>query len=325
MAEFKTTDPRDKIFSVYWLLKDKMVNFPEPDYSKTAAMVYVGATKSIIETLNSVNVLGCIYPSERRLDGLPFWVYDWTQPYTDHIISKPSELTPDINHSGIWDRAPTFEAEGKRIIIFGIEYDHCHLATIPPQLENADDSFNTFSKSIDFLHEWLYFCARHSNNKSITQAHDAISLLISRDESTLESARTNLLELLSLVLTSVRIDDADTSTANTIHRESAAKERIDHFYQENFRFAKLKADYLRQLIQLYHPFVTPSGRIGVAKGVAIRKDDIVVLFCRSSIPMIIRSCSEGYELVGMVLVEDLVDDEQAWLFDEGKLQEFILV
>lgn len=96
-------DPRDKIYAIFGMVKavqsmrpasDTVHNFiMDPDYTKPISYVYRTLTQQLIETTESLDVLGVCPQSTRG--GLPSWVTDWSvigsfaAPLTRDSLDRP--------------------------------------------------------------------------------------------------------------------------------------------------------------------------------------------------------------------------------------------
>ncbi|TGO58927.1 hypothetical protein BOTNAR_0172g00120 [Botryotinia narcissicola] len=69
------SDPRDRIYALLGLAEDQ--DSVSPDYTKPVQWVLQDAVQRLIEKERSLNII-CMLPKSRRMDGLPFWVPDFT-------------------------------------------------------------------------------------------------------------------------------------------------------------------------------------------------------------------------------------------------------
>lgn len=68
------TDPRDRIYSLYWMLDG--YEFPKPDYTRSEAQVFQDAMAAILRRGEDLNILFSIHP-KRKLGGSPSWVLNF--------------------------------------------------------------------------------------------------------------------------------------------------------------------------------------------------------------------------------------------------------
>jgi len=106
------TDPRDKIFALYWIFFAHSINLPPPDYSKSVEKVYTEIAAAIIKRKRSLLILSLVN-NNQRLPSLPSWVPDWSAP------SPASPLLPPEGARFFATREPQF-SEGDRLLhVFG--------------------------------------------------------------------------------------------------------------------------------------------------------------------------------------------------------------
>lgn len=72
----KSENPRDRIYALQGLMKDEMNPLLQPDYAKSVANVYANASRHIIFTEKSLDVI-CGHQLQDRLPELPSWVPDF--------------------------------------------------------------------------------------------------------------------------------------------------------------------------------------------------------------------------------------------------------
>jgi hypothetical protein len=70
------SEPRDKVFALYWITSITGIQLPEPDYAKPLDMVYMEVTKAIIEHDKTLTFLSLVN-SEAPDPGFPSWVPDF--------------------------------------------------------------------------------------------------------------------------------------------------------------------------------------------------------------------------------------------------------
>jgi hypothetical protein len=74
--DMDTKDDKDRIYSLYGILKHKGHSIPEPDYSKSVEDIFADATLACIQNDGCLDFLYLV-PSLDRLPGLGSWVVDW--------------------------------------------------------------------------------------------------------------------------------------------------------------------------------------------------------------------------------------------------------
>ncbi|KAI9855416.1 MAG: hypothetical protein M1813_009791 [Trichoglossum hirsutum] len=96
------TDPRDKVFALFNLIKDSSQRPFKVDYSMSVQTVFRRvATRSILEE-GSLSILSYV-TGKSRLPNIPSWVPDWTITSTTIVLpplsgSSPHLIPKDLNH-----------------------------------------------------------------------------------------------------------------------------------------------------------------------------------------------------------------------------------
>lgn len=104
----KSTDPRDKVFSVLGLV-DPAIYGVKPDYRNTLGQAYTTAARSVITKSQSLDILAAGQNPERQ-EGLPSWVpnlnSEWkarplkkTKRHSPDVLDQPDFFFPSDNHS----------------------------------------------------------------------------------------------------------------------------------------------------------------------------------------------------------------------------------
>jgi hypothetical protein len=125
----QSSEPRDKIYALYWICRDLFPKFPVPDYSKTVAQVYTEATTMAIMQDENLDIL-YMAPSQttvldtllfgQRPYGLPSWVPDFSQP-SDF---RYSTTNMDFEASGNSRPQYSFLCDGNVLRVSGIIVDN---------------------------------------------------------------------------------------------------------------------------------------------------------------------------------------------------------
>ncbi|KAK2768178.1 hypothetical protein FQN54_000030 [Arachnomyces sp. PD_36] len=109
---FQSSDPRDKIYSLYGLLNFAGNSKPTwvPDYSKSTAQCFAEATKAIIQQEGDMGILCALQDhSARTTPDLPSWVPDYALPYMNMMtryFDAAKGLPFTILPSEFWETLP---------------------------------------------------------------------------------------------------------------------------------------------------------------------------------------------------------------------------
>jgi hypothetical protein len=82
MLACDTTDPKDRVYSLYAILQKQGIVIPEPDYNKSLGQIYWETTATIIKHEESLDVLLLISGIGPGLPDVPSWVPDFREAYT---------------------------------------------------------------------------------------------------------------------------------------------------------------------------------------------------------------------------------------------------
>lgn len=97
----KSYDPRDKVYSLYWLIAENEIL--APDYNKSVAELFQNVVKVMIETSGTLEVLSHhnrpTQGETQGITGLPNWCPDWTIKRGKRILLWPNEYQAAGNHS----------------------------------------------------------------------------------------------------------------------------------------------------------------------------------------------------------------------------------
>ncbi|KAF2964103.1 hypothetical protein GQX73_g9476 [Xylaria multiplex] len=105
----RTSDARDKIYAFLGLyeLKSGRRHTIIPNYRSTVVEIFVNVAKEIVEQSETLDILGTPRQnSQKRLDGLPSWVPDWS---SDNFATPLTCKTIDGSYLFTFDAAKTTE------------------------------------------------------------------------------------------------------------------------------------------------------------------------------------------------------------------------
>jgi hypothetical protein len=74
----RATDPRDKIYALYWIFRTLKLDIPKPDYTKSVVEVYQDTMIAVIRQTNSLDFLRFVPSLHRSVGDLPTWVADFS-------------------------------------------------------------------------------------------------------------------------------------------------------------------------------------------------------------------------------------------------------
>lgn len=145
------TDPKDKIYAIGQLCKERQLELLQPDYALPVSEVYLRAMKALILSSKSLDYLGSA--GLPRNYGVPSWVADWTvqhqripQPFyqLDKVWSDDGRKV--IREEKLYqaDRKLALQArfDDKTLCLEGYEFDHICKVSWPRSTFPTDQSEN---------------------------------------------------------------------------------------------------------------------------------------------------------------------------------------
>ncbi|KAK0705768.1 heterokaryon incompatibility protein-domain-containing protein [Apiosordaria backusii] len=145
---FAATDPRDKIYGMFGLMKTDLKSKLAVDYTSPVELVYALTTKHIIDHYSSLQILSCVQDASiRRISPSPSWTPDFSLPYFNMMCSNgffcaagPEHTGPQILPSSSWDR---------------LKLKGCLFDTI---VETGNDRTNYVNSSVLLDPSWFELC-----------------------------------------------------------------------------------------------------------------------------------------------------------------------
>lgn len=83
----RATDPRDKVYGLWWLLTEALGATPRPDYTLNVRKVYTNVASALIRYSGNLNVLSVPRKFDSTLS-LPSWVPDWTGGLPSNLLDQ---------------------------------------------------------------------------------------------------------------------------------------------------------------------------------------------------------------------------------------------
>jgi hypothetical protein len=120
---FSATDPRDKIFGLYGLLREGGTVDWQPDYSQSVGEVFARATKEIIQKAGELRILSAVHDeSLRNIVDLPSWVPDYSANFcnmmcANHHVAGDTPMRSIIGSS--WNKLPVAGVKVDSVLAVG--------------------------------------------------------------------------------------------------------------------------------------------------------------------------------------------------------------
>ncbi|GFF48451.1 heterokaryon incompatibility protein 6, OR allele [Aspergillus udagawae] len=120
---FNATDPRDKIFGLYGLLREGGTVDWQPDYSQSVGEVFARATKEIIQKAGELRILSAVHDeSLRNITDLPSWVPDYSTNFCNMMCANHHAAgdTPMRSIIGTaWNKLPVAGVKFDSVLAIG--------------------------------------------------------------------------------------------------------------------------------------------------------------------------------------------------------------
>jgi hypothetical protein len=127
----RASNPKDKIYALLGIAKERHGYVVMPDYSRTDVEVYADVARQFLSHLNNLAVLSYVHHSKSRDVSWPSWVPAWTEPdgaassNLSYYLSQPGKSQwPQASQStqSGWKHV-TFSEDGLALIVKGIIVD----------------------------------------------------------------------------------------------------------------------------------------------------------------------------------------------------------
>ena len=345
---YKAQDPRDLVYATLGILNTPIKSII-PNYNKTASEVYIEAAWAILDETENLFLLHLVEDlSQRKINGLPLWVPDWSTKLW------PNRLPNTRGGSAIGDRwysagypkwiRPVGISDLRRLTVPALQIDSV-LASVRPNddlqhtsglykiLELAADQLRSTSRGISSVPRsgvlWRTLIANTHHQKSVTESHGrlfrdwvvyllwSICRLVSNTSppeliSDIERTRLSLADLAKL---DDSVPDTATIDAGLQIMKSAKSAKGDSIVlgSKSFSDSAKLACVKRRL------FRTSNGLLGVGSE-SLRSGDQVFLTTGLDVPLILRPMAgnlKTFQFVGVAYVHGIMHGEAMELLSEG--------
>ncbi|KAF4463847.1 hypothetical protein FALBO_9335 [Fusarium albosuccineum] len=139
------TDPKDKVYALYGLMKHMKIELPDPDYNKSLCDIYTEITTTALK--HDHNMLALFFaPSDLRRPGLPSWVPDWSDASIwDENDNRHPVLRSHFAATGSSEPKFRFTSNPRELVVHGkivdtvlYRTDSHTSAEMPPQPASYD-------------------------------------------------------------------------------------------------------------------------------------------------------------------------------------------
>ncbi|KAF2104388.1 hypothetical protein NA57DRAFT_70595 [Rhizodiscina lignyota] len=313
---FKATEPKDKVYGLLGLLQNvkdfqNISHHLIPDYSKSLAEVYIGATRAALELAQNLGILDLVdvlHPEKRNddqgTDRIPSWVprFDWT---FDAQLSSPSTIQADYV-SGADNGEPLQYSNDNNsfsvLRVRGLIVDEVSEYTKPIQPSLWGDLYSLAERIADSL----MLAKQSSPGLTDTERIKAWSIVLAAG---LNNERSNAM------------NDNGFQADSWAFIEHMRTHMVEGHVPENTtgdwkRFSSTIIGNSWNRIF----FITKGGRMALGPPGLVKGDKIVILF-GSGIPHLLRQQQGCWTFIGSAYVQGIMQGEHVRkLSDEGQLR-----
>jgi hypothetical protein len=331
-----SSEPLDRLYGLYGLLRNMGFGLPRPDYHKTGSQVAQELTFSSLVISRSLMPLYC-FVEQRFSSGGASWALDWEHfdEYTDircwgikggnHSTFR-HDFRPSINES--------------RLGLEGILYGTLHPFGTP--VSNMEG--NSYSERdiplrlaiLSWLQEMLNLTKTLQKCPNGQLAWEALFIAYFKGYHNDGSSRS-ILRGMTLVLLQCGMMSSQLPHHIDLLRQGAhgSVPKQLHTLNEDELYAYIRDDaimqaFTRNLTKTAQKcsggtlFRTSKGWIGVAM-CPFQPSDLLALLHGSSVPAILRPVGEYYQLVGFASIQGIPDSAWPINDDEEGLQSIVLI
>ncbi|KAF7185101.1 Heterokaryon incompatibility protein 6, OR allele [Pseudocercospora fuligena] len=161
-----STDPHDKFFALYGILKRMDVDVPEPDYGKSVEDVFIEATNVAIKDEEKLTVLLQVTGLPSEYD-LPSWVPDWSDRSRPEIIGQDIARAYSASQDSRMSSMPSLTS--RELEVLGRPVNRIrHLSPSSFSRGSKDSTLLRLDKT---LRNWLEYFGKHSRVKITNNLH----------------------------------------------------------------------------------------------------------------------------------------------------------
>ena len=285
----KSTDPRDKIYSLLAIAPDSYNQVFGVDYSKSVVETFTELAKLFIIRDRCFDVLGAVQGGTSAYD-LPSWVPGWTSPLRVKVIGYPNPPDGIYRASNNLPAIFSFSTDARTLSTRGRCFD------IVSVLGEEYLSNSQFSNSV--LRQWAILAS--SLHPYPTGQDLQIAYLETFLASNTKTACDGQNRLIQLFLSSWRLHFFDEIDMN---------DRTDQRnHGKTLAEAQIFNDFVKKACGGRRFFTTVSGYMGLAPATA-QSGDKICLLLGGQVPYILREEENHYKLVGESYVHGIMRGE----------------
>lgn len=357
-SQKEATQPKDRIFALFGILKMLNIRMAEPDYNKSLGAIYCEAARMVIEIDESLEPLAKVRGLAKKEDDIPSWADLWTPGY---------HATPVVSKNRFYASARAkcffrFSGDGRRLVVRGQNIDSIKLRTSIVPMANVDDFANVKDQRlvyamyipsiVQMFQQWLalmHLLPKFPEYDSKTNAFQAFVRLLTQEGSMVHDGIMRLPELeegsvdwYGFMIANKSGGPGMGEITELIAARSEVRPLIPswlpeelHSLTETDEWKIMHAIDLSPKASFFHHhalllsklkamFSTDEGLMGTAPH-SVDVGDKIVLISGVDVPLVLRPCSSGdeYTLLGPAFVQGIMYGEK---WEEAKpLTEFTII
>jgi hypothetical protein len=352
--EKAATEPKDKVFALFGVMKELELDMPLPDYQKSQEQVYTEAAIACIDSNKCLDILFEV-PSDHRCSRLPSWVPDWSDIGWKFSDPRKAALRNSFQAGRPASLHQKFVLDQRRLLVPGRLVDSILDCGAPLGLYNelnldflrighgkstVRELLRKIHPAFGVLRSWVSISSRHEEYPTNENVEVALrrtlldgelaqnSLPIS--EAAFDAWYKIMKDSDVLATLAAKVQDASSPSATaSVASDADGKAQMERFPAEWQSFLALTTDPASE----YHFavlnnvrkkcfFSTANGYFGIAPAF-VQKEDSIAVLAGLNVPVILRKADEGYRFVTYAYIHGIMFGE-AWPGD-AEACEIILI
>jgi hypothetical protein len=337
--EFKSTDPRDKLYALLGISDSDAVSWESPDYTIQVSRLFIQYTKQELISGSLAHLSATNYIDDTTQVVLPTWVPDWSRP-VEHIPFEA--LGMSLNAGGTRVPRLSFSSNNDLLIIMGkrvssvdrlgtIRYSELTTlcttlsTTLSTPTPTAIDVARLKLSVTQWLLDWLADCHKTAFGDEFSPTQEMLNSKSYRRFCKAICHTGDLESESPLVKTIVdRLDRLYLLLSRSLELQSSARPLVNEDESEI-------QSTIFDLDRYFAPFANyrylcsdDSGRLAWVPRRA-RAGDVFCVFHGAKVPHLLRLVPNGqYEMIGACYLQDCMDGEVIKA-DKFAVDEFVLV
>jgi hypothetical protein len=339
----EATRPEDKIYGLYGCAKKLGLGLPIPDYTKSVAQVYTGATLACLRQSGNLELLQDCEGAAAAEFGLPSWVPNFSDCPRKWNPTNPPKMCglspPDTNNlfSGASRCQWMIMPEGRRLKVLGRRLDQVAAVGEPWKTDarttllgdSETNSGQAFLSLVNCIATWLDVALQRNRRDGYrTNAADELAAmqdltnLLTYGHTSLDESPDRIAEYLSVLINCARTSN-EALRSHLIHPEDDIMAIIEFSECRLSPHMKRVIDHIRWASWKLVFRTTTKAYLG-AGSYSSSPGDLVVVLYGMTLPCLIRPCAEGFNFVGRAFIPELMNNE-FWNLESDMDDEYFLL